>query len=160
MTRQHIIGYHEITRTPNDQNVDTSMIERYRDGIVHQHDPDADVDNQPSDGITVGVHMETKDQVIVDGEADKLHHDMSLSEYNIYQNCQKRAKKAYRDVAGDKNGFPLDKPPDIIVDIYSSVLGDGFQVIGRPKVPTWHNSKNHICLGPRYDDKGRRNTAG
>jgi hypothetical protein len=86
--------------------------------------------------------METNVQVIVDGESDELPHYMSLSEYNIYQNCQERAKKAYRDVAGDENDTPLDKPPNNIIDIYSLVLGDGFHLIDRPKIPTWHDSKN------------------
>jgi hypothetical protein len=137
MTRQHMLGHREITRTTNNTNVGTSMIERYMHGIV-PHAPDAGADNQPSDCITDGVHMETDAQVIVDGEADELPHDMSLSEYNIYQNCQERAKKAYRDVAGD---IPLDKPPNSIIDIYSSVLGYGFHVIDLPKIPTWHDSK-------------------
>jgi hypothetical protein len=35
----------------------------------------------------------------------------------------------------------LDKPPNNIIDICSSVLGDGFHVIDRPKNPTWHDSK-------------------
>jgi hypothetical protein len=30
MTRKHMLGYREITRTKNNANVDTSMIERYR----------------------------------------------------------------------------------------------------------------------------------
>jgi hypothetical protein len=84
--------------------------------------PYAGADNQPSDGITYGVNMDTEAQVIVDGESDELPHDMSLSEYNIYQNCQERKKKDCRDVAGNENTIPLKKPPNNIIDIYSSVL--------------------------------------
>jgi hypothetical protein len=141
MKRQHMLGYREITRTTNNTNVDTSMIKRYRNGIV-THSPDAGADNQPYDGITDGVNMETEAQVIVDGEADELPHDMSFSGYRIYQNRQERAKKANRDVAGDENDIPLDKPPNNIIDIYSSVLGDGFHVIDRPKILMWHDSQN------------------
>jgi hypothetical protein len=87
VTRHHMLGYREITRTTNNTKVDTSMIEMYRNGIV-PHAPDVSADNQPYDGITDGVHMETKAQVIVDGKSDELPRDMSLSVYNIYQNCQ------------------------------------------------------------------------
>jgi hypothetical protein len=75
MTRQHMLGYREITRTTNNTNVDTSMIEGYRNGIM-PHAPYAGANNQPHDGITDGVHMETDAQVIVDGEEDELPHDM------------------------------------------------------------------------------------
>jgi hypothetical protein len=43
MTRQHMLGYREITITTNNTNVDTSMIERHMHGIV-PHAPDAGAD--------------------------------------------------------------------------------------------------------------------
>jgi hypothetical protein len=38
---------------------------------------------------------------------------------------------------------PLDPPPAKILDIYSSILGDGWHLMDRPKIP-----KGHVARKP------------
>jgi hypothetical protein len=75
-------------------------------------------------------------ELVVDGDADNLPDHLSEEDYKMCIDCQAASVNA-------EGLAPLDPPPAKILDIYSSVLGDGWHLMDRPKI-----QKGHVARKP------------
>jgi hypothetical protein len=73
--------------------------------------------------------------LVVDGDADNLPDRLLEEDYKIVIDCQAASVNA-------EGLTPLDPPPAKILDIYSSVLGDGWHLMDRPTIQKWHVARN------------------
>jgi len=73
-----------------------------------------------------------------DGAADDHAAELTANEIAT---TRAAAAAAARSAHGPNATVPLDAPPAEIIDIFSSVLGDAFHFMDRPKVPIHHEYK-------------------
>jgi hypothetical protein len=84
--------------------------------------------------------VETGGDLFEDGIADSLPYLLSGEDYQMFLDCQEAMKN-------DKGKSPLDAPhPAHILDLFSSLLGDGWHLMDRPKVPIHHCAKTSFMV--------------
>jgi hypothetical protein len=82
-----------------------------------------------------------------DGDDDE---ELSVDEIRIAISAAAAASAAINGDCGESCVDYLDAPPSFdITDVYSSVLGDGFHMMDRPKVPIHHAAKKGYFVALR-----------
>ena len=130
-----------VEGSPNDDDGDAELLERAAQAAEATHAATAarasvsvGDDDDAAPGYTGGGHH--------DGDHDGDAAELDLDEVRAARAAAAAAAAAIHGGTTAKVATPLDAPPlSPIRDVFSSVIGDNFHMMDRPKVPVHHSSK-------------------